>query len=302
LSSIDPRQVAFRAAEEARRRAAEEARRRAAERAREEAQARELGQQLTSALESRQSSDPRQVARILGEAEALGPEARERFLEEAGSRGGRVASERPHAGRAEALRGRIAEAYPEGSDGRRRLGEALADVRGDDPRGRSRESLESVVSETLSRLGATAAAPPPVRSVGETTRDVLEHAPDVSLFGRGFRAAGGMTLEADAESGTSVGEWRGEALRSQQARPRVPADRAGPVITRDSAVRADGVAAASIHRRRGHTTSFNRHDFTRLAGGDAHGAPAAAFGGPAARAPAPCGDRSGASGRRGPRP
>ena len=228
MSTIDPRQdAARRAAEEAQRRAAEAARRRAAERAREEARARELAERLSSALESRQQPASKEVARVLKEAETLGPEARARFLEEAGTRPGRTSGETGLAEAAEALRARIAEAYPEASDGRRQLGEALLGVRGEDPRGMAREAFERVVSETISRLGAAAATARPTRAAAATA-DHLERAPDVSRFGGGARPAGAVAGGVRPQAWADSRGWRGESPRSAGVRPSPARARAAP--------------------------------------------------------------------------
>jgi hypothetical protein len=180
MSSIDPRQAAFEAAREAQRRAAEEARRRAAERARE------LAQKLTSALESRQEP-ARQVARVLKDAGELGPEARARFLHEASPRPDRASGHRTVAEAAAALEARVARTFPEASDARQKLGTVLLELRGEDLRGRTRESLEAVVSETISGLAPKLARPD--RTVTPSRGDHLERARDVSLFGGGPRPA-----------------------------------------------------------------------------------------------------------------
>jgi hypothetical protein len=224
LSSIDPRQAAFRATEEARRRAAE--------RAREQAHARQLAERLSSALESR-GAPAAEVARILRDAESLSPEGRVRFVEEAGPRGAGASGQRSLAEAADSLRARVAEAFPEASDRRRQLGESLASLRGEDPRRHPRESLESLVSETLSRLGATAAALRLADSVRGTTGDLLERAPDVSRFGGGFRPAGAVAREVEDGTGTDLREWHGETLGSAQVRPNVSVGGPGPLMTGD---------------------------------------------------------------------
>jgi LysM repeat protein len=243
LSSIDPRQAAFQAAEEAQRRAAEEALQRAAERAREEARARKLAQQLSSALESRKEAE---VARVLRDAESLGSEARARFLEEAGARPGRAPGERV-AG--EALRARIGEAFPEASDGRHKLGEAFARLRGEDPRRMARESLESLVSETLARLEVRAATARPERSVVPTSGDRLERAPDVSLFGGGARPAGVVAGAPRTESGVmprpaGVGPPRVEAAPARELREAASVLRAS-VASREPSVSPSPSTVAS---------------------------------------------------------
>ena len=134
MSSIDPRDPAARAA-------AEDARRQAAERARQVAEATraiELARTLGHALEARNERTAHDVARVLSDAESLGPEARRRFVAEAADQAGRFRGLSPEGGLSEAaraLRARIEEVFPETSQTRLTLGEALASLRGDDPRG-----------------------------------------------------------------------------------------------------------------------------------------------------------------------
>jgi len=128
----------------------------------------ELARNLAAMLDERNAQGPQETARLLVEVGRLPAEAQEAFL----------AAASPESGpqeRAEGVRERIAQAYPETSDRRRELGAALVSVEGGEPGPLATSVLEAKV--TLAKLGAV------VSSARTLSADTMERARGFGLFG-----------------------------------------------------------------------------------------------------------------------
>ncbi len=134
-----------------------------------EGQVRELGLGFARALVAGAPRGPEELARLLIELGRLPAAAQDAVVAV-------VAQGRPEANPVDALRGRIAEAFLLGSERRHRLAEALALRHGLDPARLRRTRLESMIAQTLARIGPVRPAPRPA------IQDVLEPSPTYGPF------------------------------------------------------------------------------------------------------------------------
>ncbi len=157
-----------------------------------------LARRLATIVDEASPDGPLEAARLLVEVRRLPPQAQEGFLAAAAEK---AAPE----GRAETLRERIARAYPEGSDRRRKLGAALVSLEGGDAGALSASLLEAKVTGALGTLGSVST---PARSVHA---DTMEKARGFGLFGATSAPAPSTGPEALAAT-----VWRVHDLASAQ--------------------------------------------------------------------------------------
>ena len=131
---------------------------------------REMAARLAEALKKQQSDAAVETARVLHEAARLPDAARQSVLTAVVGEAVRDP--------ASALRERVDAAFPEGSETRQRLGESLARLGGEDPRGWSRTALEAKVTSALASLG-------PRSEVRTAVGDRIERARGFGPFGSG---------------------------------------------------------------------------------------------------------------------
>jgi Fe-S-cluster formation regulator IscX/YfhJ len=116
-----------------------------------EARAAELARLLSHSLDPANPRGAEQAARVIAEVGRLPADKKAGFFASVAGVPGRTAP-----GAAELVRQRLIEAFPEASERRQRLGEALVSLSGGEPKALSRSMLESKAARAIASLGLAA--------------------------------------------------------------------------------------------------------------------------------------------------
>jgi hypothetical protein len=226
--------------------AAREAARQAAEQARlqtvAEARAQELAQALPDAISESNPRSPEDTAQLLTEVSGMAPERQSAFFKRAGAKLATAAGEtlpRSVLAAVEAVRGRLELAFPESSERRLRLGEALVRRVGGEPGALSRSAIGAKAASALSRLGATAVSAVP----REPLADRLERS---RSFGP-FDARGSPPPSAEARLAPTMPAQSAGLEPTPEVRPSADMPSAVPF--------GPGLTAAFTHRETPHHVS-----------------------------------------------
>ncbi len=168
------------------------------------ARAGELARRLATIVDEASPEGPLEAARLLVEVRRLAPQVHEGFLAAA------AANAAPEA-RAETVRERIARAYPEGSDRRRKLAAALVSLEGGQPETLPASLLEAKVTSALGKLGTAVSA---VRGV---SADTMEKSRGIGLFGGNPAPSASAPAASTGPEVSAATVWQVHSLQQQAA-------------------------------------------------------------------------------------